>query len=107
MKTINLLVLFFLGILPMQAQESDVFNFEGTVTNQDGNPVPGASICIYRPNDETGVNEVEYYGTTDAEGHYVVSVTKNSNPYYSYNMSVNASGYSDFVKKMHFTAGDS
>ena len=107
MKTINLLVLFLLGILPMQAQESNVFNFEGTVTNQDGNPVPGASICIYRPNDETGVNEVEYYGTTDAEGHYVVSVTKNSNPYYSYNMSVNAVGYPNFVVRTPFTAGGS
>ena len=103
MKTIVYLFIFFLGVQHLHAQEPEIVNLEGHVTDQDGNAVSGANVCVYRPNFQTGVNEVEYYGTTDMDGHYVVSVEKNSNPYYSYNMSVKAENYPDYVATTYFT----
>ncbi len=103
MKTIKLLFLFLLGALPMQAQESEESYFEGTVTNQDGQPIQGANVCIYRPSSKTGVNEVEYHATTDVDGNYKVTVKKSETPYYFYNMTVEAEGYPGYVTTWEFT----
>jgi len=106
MKTMKLLFLFLLGVLPMQAQDSEEGCFEGTVTNQDGNPVSDAEVCIYR-NLETGtdVNDVEYFATTDAAGHFKVIIDKSKNIYpknYFY-MTVKAKGYPSYEYQMGFT----
>ena len=101
MKTIKLLFLFFLGTLPMQAQESEEGYFEGTVTNQDGQPIQGANVCIYRPNYETGVNDVEYYATTDAEGHYSIRVEEVYNIYYQF--FIQAEGFPNYLQEYPFS----
>ena len=70
--------------------QSEVVNHEGIVTDQDGKPIAGASVCIYRPNYETGVCDFEFRGITDAEGCYSVRVEESN---CLYNMSVKAEGF--------------
>ena len=73
---------------------TEVGYFEGTVTNQDGQPIQGANVCIRR-NTEAGFNNFEYYATTDANGHYKVTVESDNNFSQSviYFMTVKAEGY--------------
>lgn len=46
MKKIKFLFLMLLGAFPVLAQESGMVYYEGTVTDQDGNAVAGASVCL-------------------------------------------------------------
>ena len=85
------LFLSLLGVLPMQAQETE---FSGIITNQDGKPVADANVCIYRPNYDTGVRDFEYMGITNGEGRYSVKVEETN---CTYNMSVEAEGYPIYV----------
>ena len=85
------LFLSLLGVLPMQAQETEL---SGIITNQDGKPVADANVCIYRPNYDTGVRDFEYMGITNGEGRYSVKVEETN---YTYNMSVEAEGYPIYV----------
>jgi len=101
MKTMKLLFLFLLGALSMQAQESEEGYFEGTVINQDGQPIQGANVCIYRPNYETGVNDVEYYATTDADGHYSIRVEEVNDIYYQF--SIKAEGFPSYLQEYPFS----
>ena len=106
MKTIRLLFLFLLGVLPMQAQDSEAFYHEGTITNQDGNPVAGATVCIYSHSADTGVDN-QYYGTSDEEGHYTVKVEEGiDNQYVTFKMSVKCIGYPSYDVNYPFRLGD-
>lgn len=107
MKTIKLLFLFLLGTQSMQAQESEAFYHEGTITNQDGNPIAGATVCIYSIDSNSGVNNHEYYGTSDEEGHYVVKVEEGiDNQYVTFKMSVKCSGFPSYDVNYPFRLGN-
>ena len=87
--------------------KTEVGYHEGTIINQDGNPVSGARICFFRPNFETGVNDVEYYGTSDAEGHYSVRVERGFNSEsFTFRMSLECDGYPSYIENYPFCLGD-
>ena len=104
MKTTKLLFLFLLGVLPIHAQESDVVYYEGSVTNQDGSPIAGAIVCIFKSS-ITGTVENEYKGITDADGHCSVKVEEGSWPYYR--MYVEADGYPRYEVNNSFSVNGS
>ena len=64
MKQTIILFLLLLGVLSMQAQETDL---TGTITDQDGEPVAGAQLLLY-----DGTNT--YQGETDSDGRYTIKV---------------------------------
>lgn len=71
----------------------------GTITAKDGDttvPVEGASITL-----KSG--DVEYYGTTDAEGNYTVDVTQSA---LDYTVTVAAEGYDSISSSVSFADGD-
>ncbi len=71
----------------------------GTVTAKDGNnvvPLEGATVTL-----KSG--EVEYYGTTNAEGKYSVDVTQTS---LDYTVTIFAEGYDSISSSVSLAAGD-
>lgn len=71
----------------------------GTVTAKDGDnvvPVEGATVTL-----KSG--EVEYYGTTDAEGKYSVDVTQTS---LDYTVTISAEGYDSISSSVSLAAGN-
>lgn len=99
MKTIKILFLMLLGVLPVMAQESDPVCYEGTVTDQNGNAIVGANVCLYTTNLESHDRDFEYKGVTDANGNYSIMVAE-SDKFYS--LSVESDGYPDFVMDLGF-----
>lgn len=77
---------------------SEVVNHEGTVTDQDGNPIRGACVCIYRDNND-GYREFEFKGTTDPNGCYSIKVEESN---CTYGMSVEADGFTSHVVNTSF-----
>lgn len=57
-------------------QVSDTLIVQGTVYDEDGKPVPGADVRIMTKtaNGDSGAQENEYLGVTDAKGEYSITV---------------------------------
>ena len=100
MKKIKFLFLMLLGAFPVLAQESGMVYYEGTVTDQDGNAVAGASVCVYNGNPDTGVRNVEYKGVTDANGNYSIKVEESD---LLYNLSIESNGYPCYLVNKVFS----
>ena len=72
---------------------SESANYSGTVTDQDGNAVAGAHVCIYSWNDSTATADYEYTAETAQDGSYSVDVEEDGR---TYRMSVTADGYAPY-----------
>ena len=97
MKTTKLLFLFLLGVLPIHAQESDVVYFEGSVSSQDGTPIAGAIVSLFK----SETKDCHYDGVTDINGNYSVKVDEGDWPFYT--MSIKAEGYPDYLVNKSFS----
>ena len=100
MKTTKLLFFFLFGVLSMQAQESDVVYFEGSVSSQDGTPIAGAIVSLFK-SESTGSKDCHYDGVTDINGNYSVKVDEGDWPFYM--MSIKAEGYPDYLVNKSFS----
>lgn len=70
----------------------------GTVTNTEGQPIEGASVTVYNAE-----NDVQYQGTTDADGIYSIDVIQDKLTYVA---TASAEGYVDGVSETFgFTEG--
>ena len=100
MKTIKLLLmLLVLGAAPVLAQQA---SFCGMVNNQDGEPIAGAHVRVYRYNYEKAAVEYEYTDDTDADGCFSVMVADANT---TYQLAVTADGYADYVVDVPFFVG--
>lgn len=100
MKTIKLLLmLLVLGAAPVLAQQA---SFCGMVNNQDGGPIAGAHVRVYRYNHEKAAVEYEYTDDTDADGCFSVMVADANT---TYQLAVTADGYADYVVDVPFFVG--
>ena len=73
-------------------------NVTGTVTNTEGQPIEGASVIVYNAE-----NDVQYQGTTDADGKYAIDVIQDKLTYVA---TASAEGYVDSVSDtFDFTEG--
>ena len=77
-------------------------NFDGTVKGQDGKPVAGAQVCVYKYNYEKEAVDCEYTGKADADGKFSVMVADAS---ITYQLAVTADGYADYVVDVPFYVG--
>jgi hypothetical protein len=68
----------------------------GVVKNSAGEPIEGATITLVSSDGDN----VQYEGTTDAEGAYSIKVVQASR---TYNATVSAEGYDDTVEEICFT----
>ena len=100
MKTIKLLLLMIYGALTIHAQESDAVDYNGKVTDQDGNAIAGANVCLYHTDMATFDRDIEYKGITDDNGNYSIRVDE-SDKFYS--LSVESDKYPSYVMDLGFT----
>ena len=64
-------------------------NVGGTVTDQSGAVIPGATVTIHNP-----VSGFEASATTDASGNFTIPNV----PFNPYHMTVTAKGFADYVQ---------
>ncbi|MBR5654690.1 MAG: carboxypeptidase regulatory-like domain-containing protein [Prevotella sp.] len=73
-------------------------NVSGLVTDSEGQPIEGATVTAYNAE-----NDVQYQGTTDSDGHYVIDVIQDK---LTYVVTATADGYEETsVEGITFTDG--
>jgi Carboxypeptidase regulatory-like domain/TonB-dependent Receptor Plug Domain len=78
------------GIAPAsKAQGGNSVNVAGTVTDQSGAVIPGATVTLHNP-----VSGFQESATTDASGNFSVPNV----PFNPYHMTVDAKGFADYVQ---------